>query len=208
MKFAISVNAAALQESLKSAQNYIQKDAIGNDPLAHIVFKYLQLDKKMAVIACDGHGYFERRLEAKISRKDKSQKDQPLCITGSDAQMLAKMISARATGSVKLEIEDSNMRAILPNGSITQIKIATDVQLPDYAGMRAKAEKGKKATPKLSNVVVPVHEMLRAGKSLPAKAGAVARMFTANDTMALLECFDESIDIRIIFTFARIAEAV
>lgn len=211
MKHSITVEIQAFVESLKSAQNYVKKD--GDDALSHILLSHLPRQKKLAVIACDGRGYFERRLAVIVEHTSKPSlpgKEQSICISAKDAQALLKIVPPRTGGYITLGINDDDTpvaRVILSNGSTAVFNARTDLNLPNYAEIRAKAEKGKKNPPNLTNVHLPVHEMLRAGKSLPAKSGAIAKMFTANGTMALLEYLDDLIDIRIIFTFANPATA-
>lgn len=208
MKHIVVTDSKALSESLKSAQNYIKKDANTSDPLCLVTLSYLPKAKKLSVIACDGHGYFERRLSVPSSRQSRPSmpgKNQSVCIPLSDVQTLVKFIPARATGSISLEFDDDNSvgRAVLATGSTIVFSFQKDVELPDYASILAKAEKGKKKPPRLTDIHVPIHEMLRAAKALPNKDFATARMYTPEETMALLECEDDETDIRIIFMFAK-----
>lgn len=208
MKHTVVTEAKALSESLKSAQNYIKKTYDGSDALNHVVLSYLPKLKKLAVIACDGHGYFERRLPVITTRQSKASlpgKNQTVCIPLSDAQTLVKFMPAKTTETISLEMEDDNPsgKAMCISGSTAVFTFRHDLQLPDYGAICAKAEKGKNKAPKLTDIHVPIYEMLRAGKALPNKDFATARIYTPDDTMALLECQDDETDIRIIFMFAK-----
>lgn len=196
----LTIEAGSFAESLKSAQNYTSKD----DPdsaLSCILLSYLPRQKKLAVIACDGHGYFERRLPAKNSIK--SGRDLSVCLAASDAQALLKLIPSRPVMEMSLEIEDSTLKANLPNGATAAFNLKSNVNLPDYASIRAKADKARKSAPRLGDTLIPVHELLRAGKALPIKSGSAARIYTDDGNFAVLEWQEDKIEIRIIFTFAR-----
>lgn len=216
MKHSITVEASILAESLKAAQNYVKKDISGHDALGYLLLTYLPKDKKLVVIACDGHGYFERRLPVILEKKGikpslPGQK-QFVCISPADSQSLVKLIPARMTGRATLEIEENDnlkhgMSVKLPTGASATFTARTDMEVPDYGVIRARACKGKLKAARLTDVNIPIHEMLRAGRSLPVRSGSVVKASTAEGSMMLLEYQDDSADIKIIFTFAKVAEA-
>ena len=124
--------------------------------------------------------------------------------------MLAKFMSAGGSGSVTLEVDDSQttanrytVRLILNEGASTTFFSRNDLNLPDYNAITIQADKGKKACLTLSNILIPVREMLRASKVFPATAHKFARLFTAkglsSGIMALLEYQEADKDIRVIF---------
>lgn len=210
MKHAISVNALEFGQALKDAANYVKRNAPADDPLNHVILHLNPKTKKIAVIACDGLGYYERKISlSKIKTKPSLPDQDKLCITSADAAALVKAISPRTGRELCIEVDDAkledNTRLAafgLSNGLSTVFHIKTDLNLPDYAPIKARAEKGKKEAPALSNVQVPVNELMRAGKVFPGK-GAFARIFTAKSInqglMALLECKDDVTDISVIF---------
>lgn len=207
----IIVNALEFSESLKSAQNYMLKDGDRRNPLNFLLLKQVPKTKKLAVIACDGHGYFERRIVI-LSNKGSNQreKSQPICIFFSDVQTLQKLISSKIQDSVTLEqAEGVQKQSILKitqeNGASAEINLVHDFQIPDYEAIGARANKAKKKACYTSEANVPVHEILRAGKSLPSKVGCNVAMYTAESSMAVLEYKNGDADIKIIFTFAKLA---
>lgn len=216
MEYKISFEASALAESLKAAQNYVKKDAGGEDALSQILLAYLPRDKKLAVIACDGHGYFERKLpvshDKKVSKSGLPKNGFSVCLSLVDSQAIVKLIPARSTGYVTLEISENenqkhDMRLLLPTGPSAAFTVRSDIEIPDYAAMRSKACKGKKKAVNLNDVNIAVHEMLRAGKALPSRTGSTVKAFTAEGRMILLEYLDDVAEITIIFTFATVAQA-
>ena len=62
---------------------------------------------------------------------------------------------------------------------------------------------GRKTCHPLSNILIPIREMLRVSKVFPATTNKFARIFTAKGLnrgiMALLEYQEEDKDIRVIF---------
>lgn len=114
-----------------------------------------------------------------------------------------------------LELDDEQLAAgsysvnlVLPNGMSTTFFSKAEVDIPDLASIRTRAEKGKKKAPALNNVHVPVRELLRAGRVFPGKD---AQMFTASGLqdgiMALLECKNDDTDISVIFMLRNNAAA-
>ena len=218
MSYTVSIPGSQLAESLKDASCYTSRDMY-DDATASVVLHVTAKTKKLSVIACDGHGYYERRIpisvQQKVSKSTVLGKFPQLCISTPDASLLAKFISPRILGSVTLEVDDSpkdakyTVKVTLPDGGSTTIFSRADVGLPDYRAIVEKAEKAKKTLPRLNDVYIPTHEMFRAGKVFPKKNGNAVRMYTSNTQpkgiMALLEYLtpEDDCDIRVIFMLAE-----
>ena len=225
MQHTISINAAMFAKTLKDATAYASKDNnIVEEATGQIILSILPKNIKLAVIACDGKGYYESRLALVFEKGNPKPslpgKEQRLCVAAQDALMLAKFISTRTVGCITLDIDDDSakdnrlqVKMTLPDGSATSFFSRTDIAVPDYASITRQAEKGKKNAPELSNVFIPVHEMARAGKVLPQKEQQAARIYTARaknrGSMALLEYIspENDTDIRIIFMLSELSEA-
>ncbi len=218
MKHIVTLKGSELADCLKTAPSYASRDGRSDNPLNYIILAIVSKAKKIAVIACDGHGYYERRLDF-IHTKGQPRptlpdKEQRLCISVDAAIMLAKFITSKCNGAVIIEVDDENInenqysvKLTMPNGANTTFFAKTGLTIPDFSVFCKKMEKSKKAVPALNNFFIPVHELVRAGKAFPARLGSIAKMFTCNAEMALLECQTDKQDIRVIFTFARNAEA-
>lgn len=213
MKHSITVNGSEFGEAIKTATVYANKDNDPDNGLCHILISLLPKLKKVAIIACDGHGYYERRIALIAQKGQKASlpdKEQRLCIFNKDIAMLTKFVGSRDSGDISFEVDDESLKdgrylvkMSLPNGSSTTFFARAGIAIPDYGVFCKKAENSKKAKPALSNLLIPIHELVRAGKAFPPKLGSIARIFTCNDEMALLEYQSDSDDIRVIFTFAR-----
>lgn len=213
MKHSITVNSGELSEALRTACVYASKDSDPRNGLCHVLISLLPRMKKVAVIACDGHGYYERRLRLVMEKGQKASlpdKEQRLCIYVNDIAMLTKFAGSKSHEQVTLEVDDTSIKdnryivnMVFSNGSSTTFFASRDIDIPDYGKFCKKAENSKKSKPVLSNLLIPIHELVRAGKAFPAKIGSIAKIFTCNSEMALLECQNDIGDIRVIFTFAR-----
>lgn len=214
MKYTICTNATELAHSLKDACNYVLKDTPDN-AMSHVLLTVHPKTRKLSITACDGLGYYERRLNLVNKKGALTGKDRSIFISLKDAAMLAKLIPNRMDGDATFYLEDENVtkdsyavRLELPDGSSTTFNSKSNLQIPDYAKIRANAEKGRKQAPNLEGIGIPVNEMLRAARVFPAK-GAFARIFTSkgirDGIMALLECKDEQRDISVIFMLGQAA---
>ena len=214
MRHSITVNASLFAQTLKDATAYTDKD-IYSEALNHLVLKVINKGTKLAVIACDSHGYYERRLPLVHSKGNAKPslpgKEQRLCISAQDALILHKRITTRVSGCVTLELDDETkdtrllVTLKLPDGASTTFFSRTDFEVPDFSNVLKTAEKGKRNPPAITNISIPVHEMVRIGKVLPAKGNSAAQMHTAkganNGHMVLMEYSnpDEDMDVRIVF---------
>lgn len=214
MNHSITVSGQEFSESLKAASVYASRDRSPDNAMSHILLSLIPKRKKLAVIACDGHGYYERRLNLVCPKGQLKpslpEKEQRLCVPVTDALMLTKLISGRYSGEITLEVDDGitaqnqyQARLSLPDGASTTFHAPTGLNIPDYSVFCKKAEQSKKTDSLLNNLLVPVHELVRAGKAFPSRLGNIARIFTCNREMALLEYQSGTEDIRVIFSFAR-----
>lgn len=216
MRHSITVNASLFAQTLKDATAYTDKD-IHSEAMNHVVLKVINKGTKLAVTACDGHGYYERRLPLVHGKGEPKPslpgKEQRLCISAQDALILHKRITTRVLGYVTLEVDDAQAKDTrllvtlkLPDGASATFFSRTDFEVPDFSNVLKTAEKGKKNAPEIANMSIPVHEMVRIGKVLPAKGNSAAQMHTAKGVnkghMVLMEYNNpsEEMDVRIIFT--------
>lgn len=213
MKHTITINSGEFAEAIKTACVYASKDNDPHNGLCYVLVSLLPKHKKVAIIACDGRGYYERRIGLLMEKGQKPSlpdKEQRLCIYVNDIAMLTKFVGSKSHEKITLEVDDTAekdnqyiVNLVFSNGSSTTIFATNDVNIPDYSKFCKKAENSKKSKPVLSNLLIPIHELVRAGKAFPAKIGSIAKIFTCNSEMALLECQNDMGDIRVIFTFAR-----
>lgn len=213
MKHSITVKSAEFGEAIKTAFTYASKDNDPTNGLCYILITLLPKAKKVAIIACDGHGYYERRLNL-VSKKGQKPSlpddEQRLGVFSQELAMLTKFVGGKGNGDLSLEVDEEflengrySVKLTLPNGVSSTFFARRDINIPDYSKFCKKAGNSKKTKPSLSNLLVPIHELVRAGKAFPSKFGSIARIFTCNAEMALLEYKTDSDDIRVIFTFAR-----
>ena len=216
MLHTLNLNASQFSEAVKDAVIYTGKDRY-DDMMNSVILSITSKGKKLSVVACDGNGYYERRLNLLRSKGDPKPtlpgKESRICIASQDAAMLSKFITPRTMGGVMLELDDAKasdgryrVRLSLADGASTTFLSRADVNIPDYSPIVASAEKGRKTMPKLGEMYIPVSEMARASKVFPSKYGKTARISTAKGNqqtgcLALLEYQEEDsdVDIRVIF---------
>lgn len=212
MKHQICIDASEFVQAIKDASSYAGK----TDPdaaLGHVILTVLPKLKKLAVMACDGLGYYERRLNLEHCKKQPKPslpgKEMRLGISLTDIAMLVKFISTRTRGNIQLDLDDEqivdgnfSIRLTLPNGTATTFFSKARLEIPDLSAVKAKAEKGKKKAPTVNSLHLPVRELLRASRVFTGKC-SFAQMFTTDSlqkgVMALLECKTEEMDISVIF---------
>ena len=219
MRHQICVNAGSFAQTIKDAAIYASKDE-PSPGTSLVLLTVLPKVKKLSVIACDGFGYYERRISLEHCKKQPKPtlpgKEMRLGIGLSDVSMLVKFIPSKLLGNIQLELDDEqvvdgnfNIKLSLPNGMATTFFSKAQLEVPDLGSIRGKAEKGKKKAPAVNSLHVPVRELLRAGKVFPQKASS-AQMFTAaglnKGVMALLECKNEDDDISVIFMLQQPVE--
>lgn len=223
MRHSITVNASQFAQTLKDATMYASKDSQAQ-AMSQIILKVIDKGANLAVIACDGHGYYERRLSLVHNRGEAKPslpgKEHRIFIGAQDTLILHRRIPARMVGCLTLELDDSQVKdekllvsLTLPDGASTTFFSRTDFEAPDFSPILKQAEKGKKNPPEIANLFIPVHEMVRMGKVLPARGDTAAQIHTAKGLrkghMALLEYLDpnENMDVRVIFMFSEMSNA-
>lgn len=211
MKHQICANAKVFAEAVKDAAVYAAKDC--GRGLDAVILTVIPKEKILSVVGCDGLGYYERKIQLEICKKQPKpslpEKSMRLVISLSDVAMLAKFITPKGMGNIRLEVDDEQIvdgkytvRLVLENGMTTTFFCKVNPELPDLGSIKSHALKGKKKPTLLNSLQLPVNELLRAGKVLSGKysfASISTCKGIAQGVMALLECKDKGIDISLIF---------
>lgn len=212
----ISVNAQDLLQSLRDASSYTLKTFETDNAMAYVLLTAIPKTKKLAVIGCDGLGYYERQINVSFG-KGKAKAAIPgkggfISISPKDTATITKFIPARERSNILIEVDDApvndscRVKIELSDGTSTTFFSKANLEIPDYKTIKANAEKGKKKPPTFDSVHIPVHELLRAGKVFPDKK-SFAQIFTSKGIkqgiMALLECKTEGNDISVIFMLSQ-----
>ena len=139
MHHKLTCNAALLAQTLKDATVYTSKD-VYSEATCHVLLTVK--GKSLTIIACDGLGYYERRIPLVIDKGEKPSlpgKEQRLCLTCQEALALHRRIPTRLMGNATLELEEPKSTdrqtlatLTLPDGASTTFFAKTDVTLPDY----------------------------------------------------------------------------
>lgn len=219
MKHQICVEAGAFARAIKNATLYAHKEDSPNN-LNNVLLNVLPKLKKLAVIGCDGLGYYENRIPLAVCKNQPKPtlpgKEMRLAIGLPDAARLAKFIPSRTSGLIQLTLDENSFAdgkftviLALPDGTSTTFYSRAELELPDLGKIRARAEKGKKKNPVLQAALVPLRELARVGKVFPPTA-QFAQIFTASadqGSMAFLECKNEETDISVIFMLNNLETA-
>lgn len=215
MKHKVSVESEVLAKALKDASLYIAKD----DFSGAISYALLMLNpkkKNISVIACDGHGYYERTIEVIQEKGVKPSlpgKPMHIFISRSDIAAIGKSGNMRGTLSIEIDDEKKvndnySVKLVFPDGKTSNIFSPAALEIPDYSFIRKQAEKGKKANVSLGQMLLPVKELTRAGKVFPIKTGFTVPMYISQwkkgGLLTLLEYQSEfeNVDIRVIFAIS------
>jgi|GEM_PF-6013447 len=215
MTHTLTVNAAGFAEALKDAALYVGKEQ-WRDALNSVMLSIVSRSSRLAVVGCDGKGYYERRITLLrgrgIPKPSLPGARGTVCIAVRDVAKLTKLINSLTEGQVTLEIdaqgkeETHKAKLTSADGSSATFTVSAYSDIPDFSPIIARAEEGLAQPPKLTNVYIPVAEMLRAGKVFPSKDGRTARICASkrkgsNGCLALLEYRDkeDDLDIRVIF---------
>lgn len=202
------INPQIFVQSLKDAANYVNKDNPA-DVLGHVIFMVKPKQKKLSIIACDGHGYYER----KVSINSKG-KEENFCISQQDINQMIKFVPAKQSGLIAFEYSVNkssgqlSAKLSLENGASTTFFVRTDFNLPDFKSICQRAEKGKKNLSSITSFLLPVHEMIRAGKAFTGITKKMAEFYISKGkdggSMVLLEAQspDDQINIKVIFMSA------
>lgn len=208
MKHKLALNAEEFLKALKDASLYVDKDNIGS-ATSHVLLGLSQ--KTLSVIACDGRGYYQNNIHVcaeKGSRPSLPGKPMRIFIPGKDLNALLK--AHKCKGEIKLEVFESQndfhkVELILPDKSKFTFDSPAKLDVPDYARIRKLADKGKKSTVSLGQVMFPANELTRAGKVFPVKTGYTIPMYISQKkeggllTLMEYQSEAEGKDIKVIF---------
>lgn len=135
-------------------------------------------------------------------------KPMRLLISEKDVSAIAK--NNRCKGIITLETDDAKngiyqVKLAFPDSGVFNFASPKKVEIPDYGKIRKLAEKGKKETVSIGQLMLPVQELTRAGKVFPVKTGYTIPMYVSKwkngGLITLLEYQSEteSADIKVIF---------
>ena len=223
MLHAITVSATMFAQTVRDAANYASKDQFSDPGLSCIVLTAQAKTKTLTVSACDGKGYYERKLPLVWAKGDPKpslpSKESRICIAAQDAAKIAKLIPNRSTGNVTLEVNDAispkenhyQLTLVLPDGGTSTLLTPNDVTLPDYNRIVNRALKGKKEASPMQNLFLPIQELTRLAKVMPKKEGGIS-FYMAKEKVGgivLLEYQqpEEDLDLRIIFMLSIMTDA-
>lgn len=213
----LTVDTEEFVKTLKDASLYVSnEDRI--KAASYIMLTLNQKLKTVSVIACDGRAYYERAIELIAVKGQKASlpgKPMSLFIPAIEIKDIAK--SAKCHGPMLLEVEktqNTNYQVHLtyPNSSSHDFSSPATLEIPNYAGIRKMAEKGKKSSLNIGQVMLPIKELGRASKVFPVKIGSTIPMYIAkwkqDGLITLLEYQSdiEHVDIKVIFALG-ISEA-
>lgn len=210
MTHQLSVETEEFVKTLKDASLYVSNED-GIKATSYVMLSLNQKQKTVSVIACDGRGYYERSVRCISERGQKaSLPDKPmhLFIPAREIKAIAK--TARCRGVMRLEVEegqnsDYQVHLAFPISSSHDFNTPSNLEIPDYGGIRKLGEKGKKSTLNIGQVMLPVNELTRAGKVFPVKIGSTIPMYIVKwkngGLITLLEYQSEAehLDIKVIF---------
>lgn len=213
MRHKVMIEAEDFLKALKDASLYAAKD---NDSMAtaYVMLLLNQKQKTIAVIACDGHGYYERLVNIGLEKGIKpSLPGKPMRLFIPRNSIAAILKNSGSRGLVKLTMDDAEKREdawsvtlTFPDASTIVFNSPASLALPDYEGIRKRAEKGKKSNVNLGQVMMPVKELTRAGKVFPVKTGSTVPMYISQwkkgGCLTLLEYQEENVEIRVIFALS------
>ncbi|MBD5626224.1 MAG: hypothetical protein HDQ90_01775 [Desulfovibrio sp.] len=184
MSYQVRVNALSLGHALRDAALYVGKNEAWM-ATAHILLTMLPRQKKLAVIGCDGKGYYERRL-ALLQEKGTPKptfpgKDKAVLLGAQEAGLLVKFCKSKEIASLTVNEEGQGYRLslTLPDGSSTSVSYLDNMEVPAYDQITTNAAKGEKQAMSPANVCIPVRELGRASKVFPVPVGQTIPMSVA-----------------------------
>ena len=213
MSYQVRVNALSLGHALRDAALYVGKNEAWM-ATAHILLTMLPRQKKLAVIGCDGKGYYERRL-ALLQEKGTPKptfpgKDKAVLLGAQEAGLLVKFCKSKEIASLTVNEEGQGYRlsVTLPDGSSTSVSCPDNMEVPAYDQITTNAAKGEKQAMSPANVCIPVRELGRASKVFPVPVGQTIPMSVAKwkdaGCLAQLKYLSDAddADIRVIFVLS------
>ena len=214
MSHQIRVNAFSLGHALRDAALYAGKNEAWA-ATAHILLTMLPKQKKLAVIGCDGNGYYERRLtlvqEKGAPKPTFPGKDKAVLLGAQEAALLVKFCKSKGVATLTVNEEKGQgyrLAVTLPDGSSTSVACPANMEVPAYDQITTNAAKGEKQSMSPANVCIPVRELGRASKVFPVPVGqtipmSVARWKDAGCLAQLKYLSDaDDADIRVIFVLS------
>ena len=213
MSYQVHVNALSLGHALRDAALYAGKNEAWA-ATAHILLTMLPKQKKLAVIGCDGNGYYERRLalmqEKGAPKPSFPGKDKAVLLGAQEAALLVKFCKGKGIANLTVNEDGQGYRlsVALPDGSSTSVSCPANLEVPAYDQITTNAAKGEKQALSPANVCIPVRELGRASKVFPVPVGqtipmSVARWKDAGCLAQLKYLSDaDDADIRVIFVLS------
>lgn len=210
MSYQVRVNAESLGHALRDAALYVAKNG-SCEATAHILLTLVPRQKKLAIIGCDGNGYYERRLalvqEKSAPKASFPGKEKPLLMGTQEAGLLVRFCKSRGTAVLTVTEEDHGygVSVTLPDGIATSVVCRAEMEVPEYGQITTNAAKGEKQAMSPANVCIPVRELGRASKVFPVPVGQTIPMSVARwkeaGCLAQLKYQSEAedADIRVIF---------
>ena len=214
MSYQVRVNALSLGHALRDAALYVGKNEAWT-ATAHILLSMLPKQKKLAVIGCDGKGYYERRL-ALVQEKGAPKptfpgKDKGVLLGAQEAGLLVKFCKSKEIASLTVNEDNGQgyrLSVTLPDGSATSVSCPANMEVSAYDQITTNAAKGEKQAMSPANVCIPVRELGRASKVFPVPVGQTIPMSIAKwkdaGCLAQLKYLSDAddADIRVIFVLS------
>lgn len=214
MSYQVRVNALSLGHALRDAALYVGKNEAWT-ATAHILLIVPPKQKKLAVIGCDGNGYYERRLalvqEKGAPKPTFPEKDKAVLLRAQEAALLVKFCKGKGIATITVNEEDGQgyrLSVALPDGSSTSVACPANMEVPAYDQITTNAAKGEKQAMTPANVCIPVRELGRASKVFPVPVGQTIPMSVAKwkdaGCLAQLKYLSDAddADIRVIFVLS------
>ncbi|MDE7241021.1 hypothetical protein [Desulfovibrio sp.] len=213
MSYQVRVNALSLGHALRDAALYVGKNEAW-EATAHILLILPPKQRKLAVIGCDGNGYYERRL-ALVQEKGAPKpsfpgKDKAVLLGAQEAALLVKFCKTKSVATLTVNEDGQGYRlsVALPDGSSTSVGCPANLEVPAYDQITTNAAKGEKQGVTPANMCIPVRELGRASKVFPVPVGQTIPMSVAKwkdaGCLAQLKYLSDAddADIRVIFVLS------
>ncbi len=209
MQHRILIEADSFAKALKDSALYVARDN-DFDALAHVLLTLTPKSKSLSVIACDGRGYYERMvglMPEKGLKPSLPGKPMVIFIPRTELSVITKNAG---TGTITMIVDEASkprdahaVKLCFADGASHVFKSPANLDIPDYASIKKQAEKGKSSKVSLGQAMLPIQEMLRAGKVFPVKSGMTIPMYVSEarngGCLTLLEYQAENVDMRVIF---------
>ena len=108
MKHEICANAKVFAEAVRDAAVYAAKDC--GRGLDSVILTVIPKEKMLSVTGCDGLGYYERKIQLAICKKQPKpslpEKSMRLVISLPDITMLVKFFTPKGMDNIRLEVDE------------------------------------------------------------------------------------------------------